>query len=342
MNSNTIKKAEKFRALVILAIVATLSLGFYMFQGNEVTLNLDGKITEVVSYSKTVEDFIESEEIDIKDGAYISIPLDTKIKEDIKITIKNPKDYTIDDGGVLVDIKSVHTKTKDILKDAGVTLGELDYTLPELDKDISANTTIEIYRVKEIVETTEIEIPFEEEVIMNKNIDRGVINVVKEGKNGIRKSETKNKYVNGVLASTIIVKDEVTSEPVNKIVEKGTKELVVATSRGDTRYRRKITMTATAYDSSYESTGKKPGHKYYGITASGTQARPGVVAVDPSVIPLGTKLYIESLDGTKDYGFAIAEDTGGSIKGNKIDLFFNTSSECYSFGRRKVNVYILD
>lgn len=342
MNSNTIKKAEKFRALVILAIVATLSLGFYMFQGNEVTLNLDGKITEVVSYSKTVEDFIESEEIDIKDGAYISIPLDTKIKEDIKITIKNPKDYTIDDGGVLVDIKSVHTKTKDILKDAGVTLDELDYTLPELDKDISANTTIEIYRVKEIVETTEIEIPFEEEVIMNKNIDRGVINVVKEGKNGIRKSETKNKYVNGVLASTIIVKDEVTSEPVNKIVEKGTKELVVATSRGDTRYRRKITMTATAYDSSYESTGKKPGHKYYGITASGTQARPGVVAVDPSVIPLGTKLYIESLDGTKDYGFAIAEDTGGSIKGNKIDLFFNTSSECYSFGRRKVNVYILD
>ena len=66
-----------------------------------------------------------------------------------------------------------------------------------------------------------------------------------------------------------------------------------------------------------------------------------IVAVDPKVIPLGTKLYIQSLDGTKDYGFAIAEDTGGAIKGNKIDLFFESSEQVYKFGRRKVKVYIL-
>ena len=342
MNSKMIKKAEKFRAIVILAIVATLSLGFYMFQGNEITLDLDGKVTEVVSYSKTVKDFIESKEIDVKEGAYISVPLDTKIKEDIKLTIKNPKNYTINEAGVMIDIKSVHSKTKDILKDAGVSLGELDYTLPDLDKEIGPNTTIEIYKVKEVVEIEDIEIPYEEQVSMSKDIDRGVINVIQEGKNGIRRSETKNKYVNGVLESSVIVKDEVISEPVNKLVEKGTKELVVTTSRGDTRYRRKVAMTATAYDLSYESTGKSPGHKHYGLTASGTHVRPGVVAVDPKVIPLGTKLYIESLDGTKDYGFAVAEDTGGAIKGNKIDLFFNTKAECYSFGRRKVNVYVLD
>ncbi len=72
-------------------------------------------------------------------------------------------------------------------------------------------------------------------------------------------------------------------------------------------------MTATAYDLSYESCGKRPGDKYYGITASGTKARVGAVAVDPRVIPLGTKLYVESLDGTKDYGFCTAEDTGGGL-----------------------------
>ena len=66
------------------------------------------------------------------------------------------------------------------------------------------------------------------------------------------------------------------------------------------------------------------------------------MAVDPRVIPLGTKLYIESLDNTKDYGFAIAEDKGSAIKGNKIDLFFNTSAECKSFGRRNVKVYVLE
>ncbi|HCO18721.1 MAG TPA: hypothetical protein DIT39_03815, partial [Tissierellales bacterium] len=97
-----------------------------------------------------------------------------------------------------------------------------------------------------------------------------------------------------------------------------------------------------AYDLSYTSTGKRPGDRYYGITATGTRARPGTVAVDPRVIPLGTKLYIQSLDGTKDYGFAIAEDVGGAIKGEKIDLFFNSATDVRYFGRRDVKVYILD
>jgi 3D (Asp-Asp-Asp) domain-containing protein len=57
---------------------------------------------------------------------------------------------------------------------------------------------------------------------------------------------------------------------------------------------------------------------------------------------LGTKLYIESLDGSSDYGFAIAEDTGGAIKGYKIDLFYNSNAEAMRFGRRDVKVYILD
>ena len=100
-------------------------------------------------------------------------------------------------------------------------------------------------------------------------------------------------------------------------------------------------MNATAYDLSFASTGKRPGDRGWGITASGTRARPGVVAVDPKVIPLGTTLYIQSLDGSKDYGFAIAEDKGGAIKGNRIDLFYDSNSEAMNFGRRQVKVYIL-
>ena len=65
------------------------------------------------------------------------------------------------------------------------------------------------------------------------------------------------------------------------------------------------------------------------------KAEPGVVAVDPNVIPLRTKLYVEG------YGFAIAADVGGAIKGNRIDLFFNTIDECMNYGRKKVKVYIL-
>ena len=67
----------------------------------------------------------------------------------------------------------------------------------------------------------------------------------------------------------------------------------------------------------------------------------GCVAVDPRVIPLGTKLYIETPDGSFVYGHSIAADTGGAIKGNRVDLFFPTHSQALQFGRRNVNVYIL-
>lgn len=96
------------------------------------------------------------------------------------------------------------------------------------------------------------------------------------------------------------------------------------------RYKRKVVMEATAFDPTVG--GSDPS----ACTASGLRAKYGVVAVDPDTIPLGTRLFIEG------YGYAVAGDVGGAIKGNKIDLCFSTIKECYEFGRRSVVVYILD
>ena len=95
-------------------------------------------------------------------------------------------------------------------------------------------------------------------------------------------------------------------------------------------------MSSTAYDISFESCGKNPGDKYYGITASGIPVRPGIVAVDPRVIPLGTWLYVEG------YGIALAADKGGAIKGNRIDLFYESTKVVDRYGRKTVKVYVLD
>ena len=105
----------------------------------------------------------------------------------------------------------------------------------------------------------------------------------------------------------------------------------------DFNYSKKLTVTATAYDTSPSSNG---GHSK---TALGLTPKYGIVAVDPKVIPLGTKLYIESADGGKSwsYGYCIAGDTGGAIKGNKVDLCFESKSECRKFGRKSATVYIL-
>ena len=158
----------------------------------------------------------------------------------------------------------------------------------------------------------------------------------------MKKSVYAECYVDSKLTSKSLEEEIVYIDPVDEIIEVGTKEYVVATSRGGFRFETELDMIATAYDLSYESTGKNPGDPYFGITASGAKAQPGTVAVDPSVIPLGTKLYIASTDGSPDYGFATALDTGGAIKGNRIDLFMEDGTACDRYGIRQVKVYILE
>ena len=95
-------------------------------------------------------------------------------------------------------------------------------------------------------------------------------------------------------------------------------------------YSKVLDCTATAYSD--------PG----GVTASGTSCREGAIAVDPSVIPLGSRVYIISSNGSIVYGEAVAEDTGGAIKGNIIDLYYDSESTCLDWGRRSVTVYVLN
>ena len=91
------------------------------------------------------------------------------------------------------------------------------------------------------------------------------------------------------------------------------------------------TMKATAYTTGHDGVGTR--------TASGTAVRVGTVAVDRKVIPLGTRMYITASGGVV-YGLAVAEDTG--VRGNRIDLYYDTYNECIQFGRRNCTVYILE
>ena len=91
---------------------------------------------------------------------------------------------------------------------------------------------------------------------------------------------------------------------------------------------------ATAYSTSPSENGG------YTVSAMGNPLGYGIVAVDPSVVPLGSKVYVTSADGSWSYGVASAEDTGGAIKGNKIDLCYGSNAN--DFGRRSCVVYILE
>lgn len=115
---------------------------------------------------------------------------------------------------------------------------------------------------------------------------------------------------------------------VTGIVDKETFAYLGRLAGEPSRYNRSLVMKASAY-SAYD-----PGNGSY--TYGGNMLRKGLVAVDPAVIPLGTRLYIAG------YGYAVADDIGGAIKGNCIDLAFDNRHDALNFGVQKVTVYILD
>ena len=120
----------------------------------------------------------------------------------------------------------------------------------------------------------------------------------------------------------------------------------LAENNPPTEYKEVIEATATAYCLCQKCCGKLPSHPSYGYTASGLRIVPGtgmkVIAVDPKVIPLGTKVYIDGLNGAWDYGNAIAADTGSAIKNLTIDLYMDTHEKAYQWGRKSVKVYVIE
>lgn len=100
-----------------------------------------------------------------------------------------------------------------------------------------------------------------------------------------------------------------------------------------------VTVTATGYTAGVESTGKSPDHPSYGITYSGVKVKRDLfstIAADKTVFPIGTILFIPG------YGFGVVADTGGAIKGNKLDLYYDTVQEVYEkWGKKKVEVYVI-
>ena len=185
--------------------------------------------------------------------------------------------------------------------------------------------------------------------VANPSLPEGTEKVVQEGADGVRTSIYEVVWSGGQEISRQFV-EELESTAVNEVIEYGT-GAVAATRAGIASVSKNAdgsgtltltdgttlnfsgvkSMTATAYTAGHG------GADY--TTATGTLVEVGTVAVDKSVIPLGTKLYIVAADGSVVYGTAVAADTG--VRGNIVDLYYDTYQQCINFGRRTCNVYIL-
>lgn len=155
--------------------------------------------------------------------------------------------------------------------------------------------------------------------------------------------EENEVIVSGDAKEEIIQEEPILVEVVPE--QKTVKYRDLAEDNPPEEYVKKIEVTATAYCLCKKCCGKTPDNPNYGCTHSGLKIVPGsgmkVIAVDPKIIPLNSKVYVEGLNGAWDYGHAVAADTGSAIKELKIDLYMDTHTEALEWGRRKVNVYLL-
>ncbi len=175
------------------------------------------------------------------------------------------------------------------------------------------------------VKVTEKVIPYSVKYVFSRNLSAGRTKKVQDGHDGKIVWKIIDTVVDGVAIKTERTEERV--EPVEAIIQMGTSGFKQSSRSSFTRDK-VLTMESTAY---LPTDGSGTGR-----TASGRKAAFGVVAVDPKVIPLGTLLFVEG------YGFAIAADTGGAIKGNKIDVCLHNRKEALNWGRRKVKVHVFE
>ena len=199
--------------------------------------------------------------------------------------------------------------------------------IPGADTAVTANMQIKAVTITQQV--VDQEIPIVHPVIRqpDNTMEKGEEHVAEYGEDGRRAAKVKLTYEDGVQTASEILTETVIQEPKVKIIRVGTRD-TVDTSRGTMRFRRAEWMEASAY---LPNDGGGDG-----ITATGIMARHGIVAVDPSFIPLGSRLYIPG------YGLALAADTGGAIRGDKIDLCMEDSGDAWRFGRQTIKVYVLE
>jgi 3D (Asp-Asp-Asp) domain-containing protein len=238
---------------------------------------------------------------------------------------------SLTDGTTPAQTIATHAATvADALTEAGITLSHTDRVQPAPTARITSGLPIVVTRVRMTLENENVPIPCGSVFKMSADVSPGHIQPGRSGVPGILTKTFLTSYVNDHCTSRKLIKRTVTRQPVPSETLAGirVREARALPSRAGTYNRmRSINMTATGY-SPYEGSSR-------GLCATGMRAGYGVVAVDPRVIHLGTRLYVEG------YGYAVAGDTGGAIKGHRIDLGHTTYREAENVGRRHVKVWVL-
>lgn len=332
------------------------SISLTIVRAFPVEIDFRGQVFTAECSEGTVADAIKAAGITLTGAEEVTPSLDTELVRGCRITVAADCGVTVTADGETNNYNVTAGTVGDLLQDLGIVLSEDDEVTPCVDDLITDGMSVVVNRIEYKEETTTEVIDYGYVSEETSSLASGTSKIKQYGIEGERTLVSKNKYINGELTESVIISDVVTREPVDQIKLIGTGKVQTqqrpssGSSSGNASvsnkagtftdangkivsYTRKLTGTSTAY---YAAEGS--------MTATGTPVFVGGVAVNPNVIPYGTKLYIVTSDGSRVYGYATAVDTGGALMSGSVlvDVFFETYGECVNWGRRNVTVYVLD
>ncbi len=285
-----------------------------------------------------------------------------------EIHINRVQMISVKEGGQVYVVGSYGGTVADVLDSLDITLSEADLLSCVPETQTYDGMSITITRVTH--ETLEYEeaIPFGTRTFEDVTLSPGEEKILLEGVDGLNRFTAQITYEDGVEVDRSILSQQMVTTPQDAIILRGVDRSVMdqtftnvddytvaaagyrytpPAESSDTDAEKLVPGTKLSYHEAvkFEATAytcNSPNYLGDRRTFTGTAARVGAIAVDPRVIPLGTRMYIASADGEYIYGYCVAEDTGGLIKGNIVDLYYDTHDACMEFGRRDIIIYFLD
>lgn len=304
----------------------------------EVTLYYGDESSEMRTTAKTVADFLTEAGIVVGDQDLIWPEQEAKINDGITILVKKAVPVTVKLGKQPDQfIWTTSSSVEGALRELGYIPNDMDIVTPNLNQPIEADQRIEVIEVSYGIVEKPQELKYRTVRKADDSLVAGTEKVVHAGELGEELLLYRGTYYNGELVDLDYMRTELVEEPTEEIVHYGTIEPVSIGGYSFVPKKVLKNVKLTAYSVQENISGKGPDHPQYGITRSGTKVKDNhTIAVDPDLIPLGWWVYIEG------YGLYKAEDTGGAIKGKKIDIYIDDLDAVKKFGvKRNKTVYVI-
>ncbi len=300
-----------------------------------VTLIVDDGTTPfaVHTTAATVGEALLRAEVTLHLGDTVRPSLGSRMHDGLRVVIQRSKPVLITADGKTVQTRTRGKTVGDALVELGVVVSGNDWVSPALSTQVRDNTRIKVVRVLEMMEVERELIPYVSRLVPDEQMEIDNQRLVQQGREGERRRRFKITFVDGQLVSRMLVDDWVATEPITRVMAYGTKLVprTLETSEGTITYWRKMRAYATSYSPARSGTSITA--PWYGLTRLGLPAGKGLVGVDPTVIPLGTRLYVPG------YGVALAADTGSGLFGKWLDLGY--SDDDFELWHWWVDVYLL-